>query len=247
MKKYKLNCHAHSRYSDGHGTIKEMALAYKAKGFSCAVITDHWYCRNDLSIYSMTKDKFLKAIKDAEEVEKELNFPIIIGMEYSFFRCEEVACFGRNFLIALYDEVKTVEDFKEAKAKYNGAAIVVHPSARKNDNGFLGPLIKGHEVVDGYERYNHRQDMFKADWREVPKEFENLRAYANSDAHSITGLDFCWNLVDEEIKSEEQLVDYIRDKKPVELVVNDKGWDQLEEENKKLEKLIKESGGKGLF
>ena len=203
---YKLNLHAHTQYSDGGGTIKTMAEEYRKQGFSCAVITDHWYTRNDLSHYSMTYDKFLKAIEDAKQVQKELDYPVIIGVEYGFFCCEEVLCFGRDFIHALYKGVKSIEEFGELRKKYPSVCVLCHPG---DASAFIE--MGGVNVVDGYELYNSGQYMFSR--REVPKEFKNLTAFSNSDAHGIGTMRFGYNFVNEDIKSEEQLIKFINKKK----------------------------------
>ena len=215
--KYKINFHAHTRYSDGHGTIKEMAQAYKDKGFCCAVITDHWYGRHDLVMFSMSYEKYLKACEEAKEVSKELDFPVIIGVEYGFFRCEEALRFGHEFIKALYTEVQTIQDFEFAKDLHEGAVILAHPGLSKSETGFIGQ--GGQDVIDGYEWCNGGCGyMFH--WRDIPKELDGLTQFANSDAHGMDRLDRCHNLVNEKITTEKQLTNYIREKKPIEMVIS---------------------------
>ena len=54
----KLNLHAHSQVSDGVNRISEMVAAYKALGFSCAVITDHVYTVDRFNKFRVGSDAF---------------------------------------------------------------------------------------------------------------------------------------------------------------------------------------------
>lgn len=211
--KYKLNLHAHTKYSDGQNTILEMAEMYKELGHTCAVISDHCYGWSAIVHYSMTREKFLKAIVDAKEAEQKLGFPVIIGMEYNFFRCEEVLCFGREFLMRLYDGVSSVEEFIQLRCQYPSACVLCHPCLKSGDNGFIAQ--RGHLCIDGFEHYNHGQNMFLPEWRSVPGEFEDLTAFSNSDAHGADRLSFAHNLVDSPIKNESDLISYVINKRPV--------------------------------
>ena len=67
--KFKINLHAHTRYSDGGCTIEEHAKAAKELGFCCCCITDHVYSK--ASYYSLEKDTFEKAVREARRVSKK--------------------------------------------------------------------------------------------------------------------------------------------------------------------------------
>lgn len=216
---YKLNIHAHTIYSDGSPTVLELATAYKDLGFTCAVISDHYYGREDLVHYSMDRKKFIQACSDAEDAEQKLGYPVIVGMEYGFFGCEEVLCFGRDFLFRLYDGINSTEDFISLRKDYESACVLCHPRLRGGEHGFIAK--KGHLCIDGFEHYNSGQNYFKnpkfsgGHTREVPEEFKHLTAFSNSDAHNTRSLPRAVNLIDEPIKSESQLIDYITKKRTV--------------------------------
>lgn len=213
--KYKLNLHAHTKYSDGKNTIKEMAAEYKKLGFSCAVISDHYYGEyGQYDHFSMNRKKFLEAKEDAKIASDELEFPVIIGMEYGFFKSEEVLCFGEEFIMKLYEGVKYLDDFLKLRDNHPSACVLCHPGLNEGPNGFIH--FGGHNAIDGFEHYNSGQNMFRTAWRQVPKEFEGLTAFSNSDAHAARNLNRAYNLVDKDIKTEEELIAYIRMKRPVE-------------------------------
>jgi len=221
--KYKINLHAHTRYSDGANTLQEMVFAYKHMGYCAAVLTDHHYTGSpDLANYSMNLDEYSSACEKADKISKLLNYPVIVGCEWGFFRCEEVLCFGRSFITALLSHTDvSIGKFKELKDTFGGACIVAHPILSENKFIEMG----GHKVVDGYEGYNGGGDMFNPDFRKLPPEFKDLRAYSNSDAHSINTLidegrrGDNYNLINEKIDDESKLLNYIRDRKPVKMVV----------------------------
>ena len=206
MSLYKLNLHAHTRYSDGGSSIKEMAQAYKDAGFCCCVITDHYYGR--LAYYSLTKESYLVAREEAKKVSEELNYPVIIGIECGYNRMEEINVFGHDAIMYLFNNGIAHWNFEEARSKYNCAMILNHPQATVSIDAGV------YKVIDGFERCNSGQDYFEGevgveDRRVIPPEFAGINQYSNSDAHDIE-LDEGFNLIDREIKTEEELVDFIK-------------------------------------
>ena len=209
---YKLNLHAHTRYSDGYNSLYEMVFAYKHMGYQCAVITDHHYITRDLTGYSMSADDFECALKKAASISQLLNFPVIVGCEYSFFGCEEVLCFGTEFIRALLkDDDIMMHDFRRMKEENNGACVLCHPKLRNND--FL--KIGGHTLIEGYEAFNSSAPYFE--YREIPDEFKGLLRFSNSDAHKIEDLispdshkSGAYNAVKKKINDEIDLIDMLK-------------------------------------
>lgn len=214
--KYKLNLHAHSKYSDGSSTIEQLAREYRDQDFTCAVITDHHYTRfekhkdvEELCPFHMSKESWLKAVEEAKVISEELNYPIIVGVEWGFFDCEEVLCFGFDFVNELLDGVETIDDFIKLKEKHNGLAIIAHPSCEKLLE------IKGERALDGMEIYNSGQPFFWVN-NEIPETMKHLLRFSNSDAHHKSSLDRGYNIVEEAIISEKELIAYCKAKKPIE-------------------------------
>lgn len=229
---YKLNLHAHSKFSDGSHSVNSMAMRYKSLGFTCCVLTDHVYS-NDAP-YSNSLEKYIRQIEEAKKASIENNIPIILGAEFSVSKSEECLVFGQEailYLLTLRDEkrkriktnsiqdlVITYEDLIFVKELFPCAVILAHPMLSPLPCGII-PL-KGHLALDGYERFNSCQDFF-GDRRDVPEELKDLPSFCNSDAHSMFEIDDCYNVVYENITSEEQLISYIKNKMPVIHVVEE--------------------------
>ncbi len=72
---HKINLHAHSAHSDGHGTIQEYVKEYKKLGHSACVITDHDY------MYG-----FYGCVGELRALQKnniKLELPVIVCQEIS--------------------------------------------------------------------------------------------------------------------------------------------------------------------
>lgn len=219
---YKVNLHSHTLYSDGGDNIEDMAIMARNLGHCCYIITDHYYGKGVvLSSYSLTVQSFQKQIQEAKEVSERLNFPIIVGIECVFDRCEEINVFGYNAIMYLLTTGTSVEDYKIARERYNCAMILNHPCLDIS-------LEKGvHKVIDGFERFNCGQDCFEGEnpsyegegHRCIPEELRALKYYSNSDAHQAETLDRGYNLFYEEIKTEDHLIRYLKNERPVSLGV----------------------------
>ena len=229
---YKINLHSHTRYSDGANTIKEMALTSKNLGFCCHVITDHYYGRDDLAPYSLTKETFLEAIKEAEEVSREINFPIIVGAECGYNNMEEINVFGKEAILYLMDHGVSHDDYLRARANTWCAMQLNHPAVTNSLKS------KVWEVIDCFERFNSGQDFFKGEYgdkdrRKIPIELKGIRQTSNSDAHQFKSLDRGYNLIDEKIESEGHLINYLRSsKKPIAWSANGSLKTYMESHNK---------------
>jgi len=211
---YKLNLHSHTRYSDGHNTIKEMALMSQSLGFCCHVITDHYYGRPDLAFCSLNKETYLKQVKEAAQISAEMRYPIIVGIECGFNCMEEINVFGHDAILYLMDHGVGIEDYRKVRDSYYCAMILNHPSLDKSLDAGVP------EAIVGFERYSSAQDFFKgtggmAGRRLVPDEFRDITQFANSDAHQIGSLDRTYNLIDEDIFEETHLINFIKNKKPL--------------------------------
>ncbi len=81
----KGDLHTHSNYSDGHATIEEMALAYKAMGFKYIATTDH---SKTVSIANgMDENKIRKQWKEIDAVNKKIRgFKVLKGCEVDILK-----------------------------------------------------------------------------------------------------------------------------------------------------------------
>lgn len=212
----KLNLHAHSIYSDGYASMEELVAEYKELDFCSAVITDHVYSVN--SPKSLTYVKYTEQLEEADFLEQKYNIPVIVGAEFSYNRQEEVLIFGdkviKHLLSLRRDDIGRSGEFRFHKSHLDNiqgwAAILAHPHLRSiEEDGFTD-----FDFLDGYERINSKQDYFKR--RDVPDGLLRKKAFCNSDSHALRSLDWCYNLIPDEvlIEDDQSLVNFIKNHQP---------------------------------
>ena len=201
---YKINIHAHTMFSDGNNTPLAMAMKAKELEFTSLVITDHYYS-DTTAHFSLNYEKMWllnKAVKEAKKI-----LPIIAGIELEFHG-EEILVFGSsaiNSIMEMRESGKNITKhfLLELKDKNDCAFILCHPGSPANWK-YLLPLL------DGYEEFNSGRDLFAGRERGV---LEGLVGWCNSDAHMSEQLERSYNLVDSKIKTEGDLIKYIKRKK----------------------------------
>ncbi len=71
--------HVHTVLSDGHGTMREMAVAAMRRGYEYIGLTDH---SASLHIaHGLDDDELLASVEQARQLTEELNFPVLRGGE----------------------------------------------------------------------------------------------------------------------------------------------------------------------
>ena len=150
MGKYKINIHAHSFFSDGSNSPIEMARKAKDLGFTCLVLTDHYY-GGKYPECELTFEKLKSYNKALREARKVL--PVIRGLEVAYGG-EEFLLFGSTAIKWLLSThgLNTKADIVKMKEEHNCAIVLCHPQDNYHD--FV-------EVLDGYERHNSGQDWSK--------------------------------------------------------------------------------------
>ena len=197
--KYKINLHAHSTFSDGSGTPTEMAIKAKELGFSCLVLTDHFYGHGVADKWRAMSIEKMPAYKEAiKEATKIL--PVIRGMEVPFHD-EEVLVFGETAIDAIM-KVGVLDSIEELKAKHECAVILCHPLMESYNEGECKHL----DNIDGFEMFNSGRDWFHL--REMGVLSKKI-GWCNSDAHTLKMMELGHNLVNECITTEQQLIKYI--------------------------------------
>lgn len=196
--RYKINIHAHSFFSDGQNSPYIMAKTAQSLGFSALVLTDHYY-NGSYPEVSMVKSKegaYKRALKEAEMV-----LPVIRGTEATFGG-EEILVFGQSAIKEIMDKdgIQTDDHLKEIRKNHECAIVLCHPG--NYYEGFT-------DLFDGYERYNSGSDEF-ATRPEALDILKDKQAWYNSDAHGAVMLPICYNLTEDEITTEEQLIAYIK-------------------------------------
>ena len=105
---------------------------------------------------------------------------------------------------------------KNLRDNYGAATILCHPNVSWEEWGY-----DLSNQIDGYERHNSQQDYFKNDRVSLEK-IKHLQAWHNSDAHCAAALQYSYNLLDVEITTEEQLIEYIKSGKEHEYYIKDR-------------------------
>ena len=216
---FKLNLHAHTKYSDGHADIEGMLREYKKQGFTAAVITDHVYSADHK--YSLNLEKYSAQVAEAYAMSAKHDFPVILGAEFSLHKLEEVVIIGQPIVTMLLLQRKNrleqglngmtmIEDLAAMrKTRYPFFVSLCHPHLTRNEDGTQDFILKGgHKILNAFERINGGCDFFSYRRKDIPAEFEGLIPLSNSDAHSSFSIDTCYNLTNEPIRTEQELFDY---------------------------------------
>lgn len=197
--KHKLNIHSHTMFSDGTNSPYRMALKSKELGFSAAVLTDHFYghdineYRNDVSL---NKEKLSFLMQSKIEIEKYV-MPCIIGVEIPFMG-QEILVFGANAIFDVFDNGLPSPE-KLIKMKEEAGLVLCHP---RGDIKLIESFIN---FVDAFEHFNSGFDHFV---HELPR--QNKQRWCNSDAHQDIDLIDNYNILQVEIKTEKDLIKYIK-------------------------------------
>lgn len=179
-----------------------MAIEAQKLGFSALVITDHFYPTYPDEWCSAGSERH-RLIRRASDEVKEI-MPVIIGMELAFGG-EEMLVFGTAIINTIHIHCQkgnslSVDLLKDWKSKMPSAFVLCHPQYSENWPALM-------PILDGYERYNSGQDMFKG------REFNclhSLPAWCNSDAHTKKTLYLGYNITEEKIETEFDLIEYIK-------------------------------------
>jgi hypothetical protein len=205
IEEYKINYHAHTRYSDGGNTLEEMARKAQELGHCCFVVTDHYYGRPRFSCpYTVTEESWLREVREAKEIEQRLGFPIFVGVEAVFARCEEINVFGFDAIMFLLNaNDNSYETYKHMRDNYDCACILNHPS-----DGHMFLHNSGPEIIDGFEYFNHGRSFFPG--LEVPEHLKDKKIFSNSDAHDVAGLETGYNIINQPVTTEKELIASIK-------------------------------------
>lgn len=176
-----LNLHLHTTYSDGRCSMREMAETLRATGHVALVTSDHDYC--------MTPEKYEEQLQEARQIQVDLGFPIICGLEVSLWYEEAVlisedAC--RAWLKLRVDK-KAVDcyfrvhanDVRELLKPIEHGLCLVHPGAHGDPE--LYRLFHYHEIQNGPAEWpEDAQEKLK----KLAPQSKPVRGY---DCHSTMG------------------------------------------------------------
>lgn len=238
---YKLNIHAHSSYySDGFDTLGSMYEQYKREEFPVAVFTDHVYSYEPIQFMellqhpSMNKQRYEFQKDELDKLSKQIGIPYIQGIElYLPHINEEMLIFGQAAILRVFNELhkftrgtihrwynlrKYYQILKDIHSEEDCIFILCHP--RLDVKWLITDEYDFWEYFDGYEHYNasHGGNRFISGLRDKPSELKKKPAFCNSDAHDIRALWAGYNLVEEEITTEEALIKYVKERKPIKMI-----------------------------
>lgn len=134
----KADLHVHSTYSDGHGSIKDMALAAEARGYEYIALTDHSISlkvANGLDLKALNKKR-----KEIDKLNRELKIKILFGTEVELDK--DGNCDYSDKVLSSFDIVVGAihSGFKQPKEKVTKRLIracgnkhidiIAHPTGR---------------------------------------------------------------------------------------------------------------------
>ncbi len=172
----KIDCHTHTIFSgDGFIRIKDAVLRAKQVGLDSIAITDH---------------DNIKAHKQAIEISKRYNFPLILG-------CEIKTLSGDLLALNIKENIRpkmTLEDTISAIHDLGGLAVAAHPFAYLMYHRGIGKEIttKG---LDAVEAFNARTFIGNGRTRKIAIE-RDIPMTAGSDAHTLEEIGNAYTCVD---------------------------------------------------
>ena len=203
LKEFKGMLHFHTDYSDGRNTFSEMISAAKEFGYSYAVVCDH----SKAAFYAngLTEERVIQQKEDVQKISKELNFPILQGIESDILQNGELD-FSTDFLNNFNFIVASVHSrFNMLEAEMTRRIIKAienehtdvlgHPSgrlllAREPYKFEIEKIIDACAANRVAIELNSNPQRLDIDWRMIYYAREKGCLFSiNQDAHSIDELD----------------------------------------------------------
>jgi predicted metal-dependent phosphoesterase TrpH len=210
--------HAHTTWSDGSLTVRELCDLYGRHGFDVLAVTDH-APRDVRQIHAGTYDAYLEEVElEAKRARELYDLLVIPGLELTYDdpdprRAAHVVAIGLREYVGLDDGLETAL----ASARELGAALVAaHPYAPEQLAGAtrttaaFGAHPELAPLVDRFELFN-RHTLFG--WVAAA----GLPAVASGDFHRLEHLS-TWKTLLPCVKDEAAVVQYLRSSRPAFLV-----------------------------
>lgn len=180
--------------------MRELASAYRELGHVALCLTEHNYL--------VRPEIWEKQCEEAALLSAEMNFPIIVGLEFWLPKTEEILVFGREACRSLLelDDIIVIKDFNDwyISQKDPFALILAHPYLWTNAPD-LYLLMDGYEVVNTGLAWDDNYVKKMEQWMPSPR-----RAYKGQDTHSLDDLRHpCNEVEDLIIKDETDLIKYL--------------------------------------
>jgi 3',5'-nucleoside bisphosphate phosphatase len=210
--------HAHTRWSDGSLTVRELCDLYGRRGFDVLAVTDH-APRELQHVQAGNFGAYLEEVEAEAKRARELyDLLVLPGLELTYddpdpLRSAHVVAVGLREFIGLEDGL----EIALASARAHGAALVAaHPYAPEQLAGAtrttaaFGAHPELAPLVDRFELFN-RHTLFP--WVAAA----GLPAVASGDFHRLEYLT-TWKTLLPCVKNETAVVDYLRSSRPAFLV-----------------------------
>lgn len=196
--------HAHSTYSDGGASLKDMALACMDKGYEYLAISDHSH--SAFYANGLKPDRVREQHEEIETLNSKLApFRIFKGIESDILNdgsldYEDAILASFDFIIASVHSNLKMDEEKSMMRLLNAVqnpytTILGHPTGRlllsrqgyPVDHQKLIATCQQSKVVIELNANPYRLDM---DWQFIPKAMAaDVWIAINPDAHSIAGID----------------------------------------------------------
>jgi predicted metal-dependent phosphoesterase TrpH len=210
--------HAHSTWSDGALTLRELCDLHGRRVFDVLAVTDH-APREPRQVHAGTYDAYLRAIRAEALRARELyDLLVIPGLELTYDDPDPLRA-GHAVAVGLrsYVDVSAGLDVALAEARANGAALVAaHPYSPEQLAGAtrataaFGAQPELAELVDRFELFN-RHTLFS--WVAAA----GHPTVASGDFHRLEHL-ATWKTLLPCPKDEPSVVAYLRSARPAYLV-----------------------------
>ena len=215
--------HAHTTWSDGDLTVRELCDLYGRRGFDVLAVTDHT-TRIGTEVTAERFDSYLAEVEaEAERARSLYGLLVLPGLELTFddpdpVRSAHAVAVGlREFVDLAHESLESAL----AKARAQGAALVAaHPyspealtGATRGTAAFAARVGELAPLVDRFELFN-RHTLFG--WVAAA----GLPAVASGDFHQLEHL-CTWKTLLPCAKEPEAVVEYLRSPRPAFLVALD--------------------------
>lgn len=208
--KFDMHCHTSEGSMDAHVGIGEYIEILKSKGFGGMLVTDHDSYEGYLSLKRSGKE--------------ESGFVVLRGIEYDTYD------FG-HMLVIMPDKFVpeilrmrglALEKLVKIVHFYGGILGPAHPCGERFLSFFTTGMFKGHkkpgflkqfDFLEGYNACEPEESNWCAG--QLAEEY-GLPVTAGSDAHSRECVGKAYTLIPEEIRTEDELIGWLKEKPKVE-------------------------------
>lgn len=217
---YELHMHTSETSRCGRSSAFDMVSAYKDKGFSGVVVTDHFVNGYSYSAFPDTwkekMDAYLKGYRAAKEAGKQLGIDVFLGWEYTYLgnNAEDYLTLGLNedFLYnqAIDCDQWTIEQY--AKTVHNAGGLIIRAHPYRIAPYIHTGCIEREGIADAIEVYNGGNPA-GTDYDSKALAYATKHGYpmvAGSDTHHVLTTGVGCVGFDKKPANYQQLCDFIR-------------------------------------